>query len=113
MAHHCYVVYTRPVAGQEDEFNDWYDNQHLQDLLKIPGVVRAQRFSTEIDGQRQYLALYDLDTDDVEACLEDIRSRSGTDRMVMSPALDMDSISDVAFAAIGPALTAPDVASAV
>ena len=38
------IVLTNPVDGREDEYNDWYTNVHLDDVLKIPGVVGAQRF---------------------------------------------------------------------
>ena len=38
------IVLTNPVDGREDEYNDWYTNVHLDDVLKVPGVVAAQRF---------------------------------------------------------------------
>ena len=38
------VVLTNPVAGREDEYNDWYSNRHLGDVIAIPGIVAAQRF---------------------------------------------------------------------
>lgn len=38
------VVYSNPVEGREQEYNDWYSNQHLNDLLAIPGVISARRF---------------------------------------------------------------------
>jgi hypothetical protein len=44
MARHTFVVFTNPTEGQEDEYNDWYDNTHLSDVLKVEGFVAAQRF---------------------------------------------------------------------
>jgi len=38
------IVFTNPVEGRDDEYNDWYTNTHLPDVLKIPGITGAQRF---------------------------------------------------------------------
>jgi hypothetical protein len=29
------------VEGRDAGFNDWYDNQHLADVLAVPGVTFA------------------------------------------------------------------------
>src|ERR1700704_107863 len=39
-----YLVFSNPVAGREDEYNKWYDTQHAQDVVAVPGFVTAQRF---------------------------------------------------------------------
>jgi hypothetical protein len=44
MARHIMVVMTNAVDGQEEAFNDWYDNQHLRDVLAIPGIKGATRY---------------------------------------------------------------------
>ena len=38
------IALTNPIDGLDDEFNDWYTNEHLDDVLKLPGVMAAQRF---------------------------------------------------------------------
>ena len=38
-----HIVFNAPVAGKETEFNAWYDNHHLPDMLTIPGFVSGQR----------------------------------------------------------------------
>jgi hypothetical protein len=63
-----FVVMSNAVPGQEDEFNSWYSNRHLADLLAIPGVRAAQRFQLALPGPSgavpdfRYLALYEADT---------------------------------------------------
>ena len=42
-----FVILSNPVAGREDEFNEWYTKQHLDDVLKVPGFVAAQRFTAQ------------------------------------------------------------------
>src|SRR3954468_6511090 len=38
------VVLANPVPGLEQEFNDWYTNTHMGDLVQFPGWIGAQRF---------------------------------------------------------------------
>lgn len=54
-----YVVATDVVAAHEDEFNAWYDGEHMPGLANVPGTVRALRFRTASGGPR-YHACYDL-----------------------------------------------------
>lgn len=68
MTSHRLLAFTNPVAGREDEFNRWYDERHVPDLLAVPGIVSAQRFAlTDATGEGKpawsYLALYELETD--------------------------------------------------
>jgi len=51
-----------------DEYNDWYDNMHMPDMLKTPGLVKASRWMSADKKEnevRKYLAMYELETDDV------------------------------------------------
>ena len=65
MAKYIMMVRSNPVAGREDEYNDWYSNRHLQDVVGVPGFRSAERFKLQIpmigDHKYRYLALYDMD----------------------------------------------------
>ena len=39
-----FFAFSNPVAGHEDEYNRWYDQQHAPDVVAIPGFVSAQSF---------------------------------------------------------------------
>jgi len=96
MARHHLLAFTNPVPGREEEFNRWYDERHVPDLLAVPGFVSAQRFAlTDATGQGKpgwtYLALYELETDDPDALMRDVRSRLGTDAMPVSDTLDPET----------------------
>jgi hypothetical protein len=60
--------------AKEKEFNEWYNNVHLQDVLSIPGVVRATRYenSGAAEGQGKFLALYEIETDDTLQVMADL-----------------------------------------
>jgi hypothetical protein len=47
-----------------DEFNDWYDTEHIPERLRVPGFLNAERWIGIAD-PKQSVALYDLDTVDV------------------------------------------------
>jgi hypothetical protein len=91
-----FFVFSNAVAGHEDEYNKWYDQQHALDVVAIPGFVSAQRFvKNEIPLYRmvdlqvpKYLALYRIVTDDVEAVFREVNKRLQTGQTVMSPAFD-------------------------
>ena len=49
------------AAQHHDEFNDWYDTEHIPAELGIPGYLNARRFQG-IDDPQRFLALYDVAT---------------------------------------------------
>ena len=100
---YCLLVESAPVAGRDAEYNDWYNMQHLSDLLKIPGVVSARRFKLAgpnlrpASGLSPYLAIYEIETDNLQGVFDEIGKRRGTSAMVMSEAIDMNSIATAAY----------------
>jgi hypothetical protein len=38
------LVFSNPVPGMEDEFNEWYSDRHVHEIVRVPGYVSAQRF---------------------------------------------------------------------
>ena len=58
------LVTMDPPPTVEEEFNDWYDTEHVPDRLAIEGFESGRRFVC-VSGWPKYLALYDLTTIDV------------------------------------------------
>jgi len=48
----------------EDEFNDWYDTEHIPDREKVPGFLTMRRW-VGADDPKLALAIYDLQSVDV------------------------------------------------
>lgn len=44
MPHVIDLVQTNPKPGREEEFEAWYRDRHVYDLLKVPGILSAQRY---------------------------------------------------------------------
>ena len=94
-----YTVHSRPSSPErEDEYNDWYDNVHLPDLLNVKGVVGASRYRVAkaqqggpVEGP-QYLAIYEVDIEDVQDFFDDMMRAATDGSMRMSDALDQSVV---------------------
>jgi hypothetical protein len=54
------LVLMQPPAQLEEEYNDWYDTEHLADRLSAPGFETGRRYVSTGGGPRTYVAVYDL-----------------------------------------------------
>jgi hypothetical protein len=74
------VVQTRPVdPSREDEYNDWYSNVHVPEIVATPGFVSARRYRAP--GSSDYLAIYEIEGDD----LHEVRKRMSAGRGTRTP----------------------------
>jgi hypothetical protein len=90
---HIFLVMTNPTAGMEEEYNRWYDGQHIDDVLAVPGFLGVQRFKlSAVPGMETpywgYIAFYEIDRTKVAEAFAGLDAVRGTDKMVMSPALN-------------------------
>ncbi|MET0362989.1 MAG: hypothetical protein ABW048_14710 [Sphingobium sp.] len=94
MARFQMVVLTKATDGRLDELATWYDNQHIPDLLRVPGFVAGTRsVLRKLGGPEQsldwdFMAIYDLEGDDPMTIIAEAGRRLGTDEMPLSPALN-------------------------
>ena len=58
------MVYTDVPAGKEKEFNRWYNEEHIQNLMAMPGFLNAARY-VAVSGGPKYLACYELESPEV------------------------------------------------
>ena len=54
------MVWVDVPENKEEEFNKWYNEEHIAERLAIPGVLSAARY-VAIQGSPKYLAFYELD----------------------------------------------------
>lgn len=93
MTRYISVVLSNPASGCEDEFNDWYSNWHIPDVLAIPGILAATRYrrigegAAAPFGRFRYMVVYELETDDLRALFRELNAAVGTARMPMHDAL--------------------------
>ncbi|MGE3775250.1 MAG: hypothetical protein AB7I32_20170 [Gammaproteobacteria bacterium] len=99
---------TNAMPGREREFNEWYTNVHLREVLDIPGFVAARRFELSPAqmggrGPQRYLAIYEIEGDPAAALAALKAARRD---LQMSDALDPNGISLQMFTAISERVTA-------
>jgi hypothetical protein len=106
MAIHRLIVFSNPTPGQDDEYNDWYNNIHLAEVVEIPGFVAAQRFELsgdQLDGfptsEHRYLSIYEFDRPPGEP-LETLRQQLESGEIGLPGSIDVDSIRPWAFSSI-------------
>ena len=101
MARYKMLVLSRPTAGREAEYNDWYQGQHLKEVLAVPGFVSAQRFRLAANLMQgvdvaPYAAIYEIESSDLPAALHELTNRAGGETLFVSEALDLSGV----FAAV-------------
>jgi hypothetical protein len=103
------VVMSSPVAGRDAEYHDWYQNTHLGQVLAIPGMRSAQRFRLDrnlVEGETPpYLAIYDIETDDLDGVMRDIQGKAGSASLLISEAIDLTGVSAAIYEEFGPVVT--------
>lgn len=61
--HGLLLTITEPPAQMEEEFNAWYDSEHLPERLSIRGFRSARRWVADgMPGEGKYLATYELES---------------------------------------------------
>lgn len=94
------VVLTNPVAGRDDDFNDWYTNIHVRDAMRFRGSIATQRFSLSPEQVQdypngfgsKYLALYEVY--DAARFSQEHVDNALTTRMVVENSIDISRLDD-------------------
>ena len=55
------MVWADVPADKEDDFNAWYNEEHLAERLAIPGILSAARYESDSPGAPKHLAMYELE----------------------------------------------------
>ena len=83
-------VETMPAsADREAEYHQWYNDTHLAQILSVEGIVSARRFAPN-DGDGPFIAIYELDCDDLDAAVQRLGELGATGTMTGLDNLAMD-----------------------
>jgi hypothetical protein len=95
MAIHIFISLLNAKDGRDDEFNEWYSQKHIPELLKIHGFITARRFlanDAQLAGMTppwKYMVIYEIEADSPASSLQELGRRISGD-MVISDALAGD-----------------------
>jgi hypothetical protein len=88
------VVHTEPATPEQDAaYNEWYDGIHVPDVVALPGFVAATRYKVSetqmghpAGDVPKYVAIYELEGDDLGAVLQGLGAGIGTGAVRMGDA---------------------------
>lgn len=98
MGKYLMVVQSQAKPGRDDEYTQWYDNVHIGHVCAIPGVKSGRRCeavpSTNNIGKPglRYLAIYEIEAEDPDSVVSELRKRAAEGTIDVSGALDSDSV---------------------
>jgi hypothetical protein len=91
MARGIIYLQTMPVSpDKEAEYHKWYNETHLAEICSVDGVVWARRFAPT-DGEGPFVAIYELDCDDLDAVVQRLGELGASGTMSSLQYLSMDS----------------------
>ena len=99
------IALTTPLPGREGDYHDWYNNVHLPELVNQFAMEGAQRYqlAAKLIGTdtNQFLAIYDIDTDDPGAFLSQMGAAAQAGKMTPSDTQDMGTTYTALFVEYG------------
>ena len=103
MADALLIVFSNPTADADQaEFNRWYADVHVPDILRLGGATSARRYKSSgvallpgIPEPGQYVAVYQVEAEteaDVQALAGKLQAGLAAGEADISPTFDMTSV---------------------
>jgi hypothetical protein len=116
---YVFLVFANPIPGKEAEFNDWYTNTHMGDLVQLQGWMGAQRFRivtsvsprpSETGYGHGYLIVWDLEDTEANAALSRMTAAIAGGKSRRGAGFDYTpgAAASGTFEAVGPHIVRPD-----
>jgi hypothetical protein len=96
------VVLANSVESREDEFNDWYSEVHVPEILALPSFLSARRFRLDrrapTNSSHGYLTVYEVS--DAAVAAAELQTAGQAGHLTMSDALDAEAVTQGFFTQI-------------
>lgn len=90
------VIPSSALPGRDQEYNDWYDNEHLGDVLKVPGIISGRRYNalpiSPAPAPAKHLSIFELEADDPAAVLGEMMRRVQEGEISMTADIDPSTV---------------------
>ncbi|KHK89091.1 DUF4286 family protein [Novosphingobium malaysiense] len=87
------VISSCAKPGREAEYDSWYENTHMGDVLTVPGFLACTRYVRAGPGsgdRTEFVAVYEVETDDPKALLRTLFEASAD--LDSSDSIDLESV---------------------
>jgi hypothetical protein len=116
---YLHLVFANPIPGKEAEFNDFYSNSHMGDLVQLPGWTGAQRFRIVTSVQpppstagygHGYLIVWELESTEANGVLSMMSAAiaGGKSRRIPGFNYNPGAGARGTYETMGPRITRPD-----
>lgn len=111
-ARHLLLVLSNAQPGEDDAFNEWYDQVHVPEVLALPGYRAATRYRVEPNPTdehpaHRYVTLYEVDVEPTEAVATTLAAAEAG-RIHMSPSARTDDAAILTLTMVAPRVEAGD-----
>jgi hypothetical protein len=94
MARYALMSLASPMPGQAEAYKVWHEHHHVPEVLAVPGVLNCRRFETAGcfagDGRWSLMSIYDIETEDFDGLLEELKRRLAEGAISSTPLGDPD-----------------------
>jgi hypothetical protein len=92
MAKGILLVQTHPATPeQESEYHEWYNRIHIPEIVGLDaGFVSARRFEPVDDDGGPFVAIYEIDADDLDAARKGLTEASQSGKLTPPTVLRLD-----------------------
>jgi hypothetical protein len=89
MAKGILYVETHADPSQVAAYHEWYNNAHLTEVCKLDGIVSARRFEALDDDGTTFIAIYEIDADNIEDARDAVFAFMKSGNMSMPVGMDV------------------------
>jgi hypothetical protein len=101
------AVTTRPVSGRAAEFDRWYEEIHIPEVLAVPGFATGRWYRHAAPAEEPgYLAVFEIETDDLQCTLAALDAARAT--MTTTDAIDSAATDVTVYEVLGEHRVAED-----
>lgn len=93
MAFYLLQVSSRAIDGRDDDYDQWYGDVHVGEVLGVPGFKACQRYKklgTDHASFSEFVAMYEVETDNPVGLLGALNAAAAD--MRMTDAIDIPSV---------------------
>jgi len=89
MAKGILIVHTAAAEGRDADFQQWYSEVHIPEILGLAGFTSARRFTRLGESDHPYLTIYEIEADDIAAAQAGIGAAAQAGELQMSDSMSM------------------------
>ena len=105
------IVMSDPLPGREEEFDQWYQNVHLPEMVALQGFKSARRLRqcATLGARKSYshAVIYEIETDDIDAVVNNLVQVAEDAELTMSDAMDRENTYAAVYEELGTEVLEP------